>query len=214
MIENFEINNEEDVTREGLTLAKLAQPFKLLCPSNTCAIAKLPLFESINLRILERSRGPIKGIILDIDETVAPHHGEITQQNMDLIKEWVIEGRKIVIFSNMKKSQRYAELEALGIKVITSRFSKPDARGFEECLAAMGLKAHEAIMIGDNFITDGGAVPAGIDFVKVEPVKTEESTLDVLKRAPQTSSRAVANIISLIHDKLTGREVLNEMDML
>lgn len=129
-------------------------------------------------------------IILDVDECVAPHHGDILPVNLAKIRELLEGWWKIVIFSNMKKSGRYRELEELWVQVITSKYAKPDARWFEECVEKLWLSRGEVVMIGDNYLTDGGCKNAGIDFIKIKPIVTE-GELSWIWRKVQVKSRAL-----------------------
>lgn len=209
---------EEDISREGLTTEKLLQPLYLLRPKNNQAIAKVQKFTQISIaRINELLGTEYRGAILDIDECTAPHHGDILPENLDHVVEMIREGTRIVIFSNMKASDRYnAIIEATNgaVKVHTSQFAKPDARGFLECCDELNLLPHQVVMIGDNFITDGGSIRAGIDFVKVESIKTEgESIGKKLKRFPQIASRWLYSKLSDLYDKLLKRKVLKVGDI-
>jgi len=212
----------EDISREGVTFEKVAQLGRLLVPDLNHAIAKVGRFALIDLaRINELLGTNFRGVILDFDECVAPHHGEATEENEVALTEMVRQRIKLVIFSNMKASERYraliaAILEQTGyeIRVITSRYAKPDPRGFAECLEALELEeSEEAVMIGDNFVTDGGAISAGIPFIRVSPIKTEgEPILKRAKRSFQTGSRAFYALISDLYDLLLKRKVLRDDD--
>jgi len=212
----------EDVSREGLTGEKVAQLGRLFVPSLNHAIAKVSSFSVIDIsRINELLGTNFNGVILDIDECVAPHHGEVLRENVDSIIKMINQGVKIVIFSNMKASERYNPLietvrESTGyeIKVITSRYAKPDPRGFEECVDELGLTEEEdTLMIGDNFVTDGGAIKAGIPFIKVRPIKTQgEGALRKIKRSFQTGSRGFYTGVSNVYDFIGRRKVLRDKD--
>ena len=202
----------EDISREGLTLQKLLQPFLLLYPANNKALAKVDDFSSLDIAEINRQFWlEIRGVILDIDECVAPHHGEILPENIEAIRQlqWKV---RILVFSNMKKTDRYAELEKLGITVCKSRHAKPDPRGFQECCVKLGLKPNEVIMIGDNFMTDGGANRAGCHFAKVKPIATDEKWYKRLERFPQIVSRKYSEMISDLCDVIFRRKVLKDMD--
>lgn len=213
---------QEDVSREGLTGEKVAQLGRLFVPSLNHAIAKVNSFSVIDIsRINELLGTNFKGVILDVDECVAPHHGEVLQENVNSIIEMVKQGVKIVIFSNMKASERYNPLidavrESTGyeIKVVMSHYAKPDPRGFSECVDELGLaEGEKALMIGDNFVTDGGAIKARIPFVKVKPVKTQgEGIFRKAKRIFQTGSRGFYTGISNLYDFIGRRKVLRDKD--
>jgi len=213
---------QEDISREGLTGEKVKQLVRLFVPSLNHAIAKVSSFSIIDIsRINELLGTNFKGAILDIDECVAPHHGEVLPENVDSIIAMASQGVKIVIFSNMRVSERYASLiEAVQgstgyeIKVITSRYAKPDPREFQECVEALQLSdGEDALMIGDNFVTDGGAIKAGIPFVKVKPIKTSgEGFKKKLKRSAQTGSRGFYTGVSNAYDFVGRRRVLRDKD--
>lgn len=163
----------QDISREWFTAEKWLHFLRVLFSRKaTEVLDAYQRFEDIDferLSILWKH-----WIILDIDECVAPHHGDILPENLAKIKELLEWWWKIVIFSNMKKSGRYRELEGLWVQVITSKYAKPDARWFEECGEKLWLSKEEVVMIGDNYLTDGGCKNAGIDFIKIKPIVTED----------------------------------------
>jgi predicted HAD superfamily phosphohydrolase YqeG len=132
----------------------------------------------------------------------------------------VNQGIKIVIFSNMKMSDRYDPLiakvkEATGfeMKIITSPYAKPDAQGFIDCVKELGLKAGEdELMIGDNFITDGGSIQVGIPFIKVDPIMTNGEGIKGVKRWPQRGLRFLHSGVSRAYDVIGRRKVLKDKD--
>ncbi|MFH1218708.1 MAG: hypothetical protein V1679_02605 [Candidatus Peregrinibacteria bacterium] len=212
----------EDKSREGLTGEKVWQLGRLFRPKWNHAIAKVSEFGVIEIeRINEELKMNVKGVILDIDECVAPHHGDVLDKNIVPIINMVQQGVRIVIFSNMKSSERYdslikavAETTRYQIKVITSDYAKPDKIGIKECVDSLELGENEdVIMIGDNFLTDGGSIQAGVPFVKVKPIKTEgESFLDKVKRSVQRGSRGFYTGVSNVYDFIGRRKVLRDVD--
>ncbi|MBA4336829.1 hypothetical protein C0416_03585 [bacterium] len=206
-------NINQDISREGLTKEKLLQPLYLLKPSNNYAVAKVQKFVHMRIEDLNELLGKeYEGIILDVDECVAPHHGEILPENVEHIASMVQQGIRVVIFSNMKASDRYQSVidKTNGkVKVHMSKHAKPDSRGFTECCEKMELPPEKVMMVGDNFITDGGAIRAGIDFVKVEPIKTENEPIGKkLKRLPQLATRWFYEKLSNLYDKILKRKVI------
>lgn len=164
---------KNDISREWPTLAKITHTFNLFFANKHIdSLNFVDRFSEIDFDELRNIWK--KWIILDIDDCIAPHHGEILPENLNIIKELVASGWKIVFYSNMKKTSRYEELEKLWIQVITSKYAKPDKRWFEECLDVLWLDAEKTIMIWDNFITDWWAIEAWIDFIKVKPIEAVE----------------------------------------
>jgi uncharacterized protein len=208
-----EVGKSEDVSREGVTFSKVAQLGRLFLGENNRAIAKLDRFASLDIGALnEQLDRDIKGVILDVDDCIAPHHGEILDENIDKIREMREAGIEVIVFSNMKYSERYAELEEMGVKVHKSGFAKPDPRGFLECCDEIGLAPEEVVMVGDNLITDGGCTKAGIDLVLVDPVSGVEGTRSSVKRKIHVATRDFYRRLSDRNDFKKDRGVLYEHD--
>lgn len=212
-MEEYNNDIDKDISREGLTWAKALQPFRLFRAKYNRAIAKLDEFTDLDLDELQETFNKIyELIILDIDECVAPHHGEIFQENIDKIVELVNQGIKFIVFSNMKASDRYQPLiEATNgeVEIHMSKFAKPDPRGPLECCEKANIPKKNTLMIGDNFITDGGAIRAGVDFIKIKPIKTKgESFKKKLKRSPQVFTRWLFSKISNGYDMILRRKVV------
>jgi predicted HAD superfamily phosphohydrolase YqeG len=211
---------QNDISREGVTKDKLLQPLRLFIPRHNRTLARVSKFSLINIaRINELLGTDFKGVILDIDECVAPHHGEVLPENVEAIIKMIQNDVACVIFSNMKASERYRPLieavqEQAGyeLRIITSNFAKPDPRGFQECLDALGHPKENVLMIGDNHVTDGGSVRAGISFAKVKPIKTREGFVKKAKRLPQISSRGFFSSVSRLYDFIGRRRVLTDKD--
>ena len=175
------IETSSDISREGFTLQKWVHLLRVIFSSRaTRVLAAYETFGNVDFVWLWNSWK--RGIILDIDECVAPHHWKILPENIDIIKWLISAWWKIVIFSNMKKSDRYSELEEYGVQVITSDYAKPDVRWFLESCKTLDIPHEQAIMIGDNYLTDGGAVSAGIDFIKIRPIETPEESRKLWRR--------------------------------
>ncbi len=204
-----------DHSREGLTAEKFFQPFRLLSPQNTHAIAKVSAFQKISISKINELLGiDIRGVILDIDECVAPHHGEILPENIAAITAMIQEGISMVIYSNMESTDRYNPLiEAVRnetgylIKVMTNIPAKPHPAGFQACAEELELPPENIAMIGDNFLTDGGAIRSGMKFIKVKPIASPKTSG---KRLIQKSFRTLAEKLSDLHDKITKRPVLTD----
>lgn len=162
-----------DTSREWITVHKLLHLIHIfLVPSSTKCFASVKYFHDIEFTKLKQAW--YSWIILDIDDTIAPHHGEILQENIEIIKSLIWQGWSIVIFSNMKKTQRYHELENMRIQVVTSPFAKPDPRGFQDALKALQKEKKQTVVIWDNFLTDGGSMNSGISFIKVSPIRSDK----------------------------------------
>lgn len=193
----------EDRSREGLNKDKVLQLFRLLRPRNTRTLARLDSFSQLDLRALRQQGTPLAGLVLDVDETLAPHHGKIPEATLRQIAELRREGVKVAIFSNAKadvnpaRQADLARLEAMGAKIMGGAIvAKPSTSGFIQAAAALGLPRRAVAMVGDNYLTDGGAIRAGLHFIKVRPVKTPKMGLE---RLPQRSLRALTSGIARLH---------------
>ena len=207
-MEKNEVNvDHSDHDRERYTKEKRAQFIRVLFSKRaTRTLAKVWKFWNIDFEKLWNLWK--RWMILDIDECVAPHHWRILPENLEKIKQLKEKWWKIIVFSNMKKSDRYEELELLWIEVLASEHPKPDTRWFEECLEILNLSSEQTIMVWDNFLTDWWALNVWeewIDFVKVNPIKSKleiklprnkKDAKKILHRAWQVVSRKIANIIS------------------
>lgn len=164
----------KDHSREGLTLLKLLHAFSLFLPKNTITLARLKKFSDLDLTKIKN--GPdVKGIILDVDGCIAYNHQEILPENLQKIKELTDLGIKIVIYSNMIWSPRYEKLK--NVTVLTGVTAKPSKKGFEMALKMLSLPKENVVVIGDNYLTDGGAIKLGIPFIHVEPLPEKSHSL-------------------------------------
>lgn len=180
---NINKNKFTDYDREKLTLVKVIYFFRVLFSKKAINILdSVEIFWNINFELLKLKWK--KWIILDVDDCIAPHHWKILQENYKIIASLLKKWWEIVIFSNMKKTSRYVEIEKLWIKVITSKYAKPDKRWFEECLKVMRLKPKEVVMIWDNILTDWWATQLWIDFIKIKPISSfiNENNINISRK--------------------------------
>ena len=127
----------------------------------------------------------IQGLLIDADGTMGPHHArKFSQEVVEHVNKMVDNGIKVALYTNAFKDRFY---QFQNVAVVTDVPPKPDRRGFEKAMKKfLGLDDPNAVcMIGDNFITDGGARLAGMRFIYVRPVKGNEPF-------PQTVARKLA----------------------
>jgi len=150
----------------------LALPFS---PSRLDTFMRVKRFEDVPIERLQN----FKGILLDADATLAPHHArEFSLPVLDHVRAMLNNGLKVAIYTNAW-SDRFEAFEEMGVKIVTNVPAKPDPRGFH---IAMTDFLHledpaKVCMIGDNYVTDGGAIDAGMQFIHVRPVKGNEPLL-------------------------------------
>jgi predicted HAD superfamily phosphohydrolase YqeG len=108
-------------------------------------------------------------------------------------------GYKMVLYSNLRKSERYKDIEN-DVPILTNLPAKPDIEGYQIACDRLGLTAKEVIMVGDNYITDAGSINCGIPFVKVKPIKNRLKSWPIrIKLIPYVIARGFYSTISDIH---------------
>ena len=182
--------------REGLTGAKVSRfislPFQ---PSRLSTYISVKRFEEVPLEIL--SRDGIEGILLDADGTLGPHHTcSFEGSVLDHVRAMLWQGLKVAIYTNAAED-RFQAFEELGVKIVNNVPPKPDRDGFEIAMKEfLGLSNPSKIcMIGDNYITDGGAIDAGMRFIYVQPVSGGEPVI-------HSATRELAYMCARIHKKI------------
>jgi len=113
----------------------------------------------------------IKGIITDLDNTLV--EWDRPTATPQLIK-WFDEVRKhnilVTIVSNNNEQRVKSFSDPLGIPFIFQA-RKPMGRAFHRAIAAMGIKRNEAVVIGDQLLTDVlGGNRSGFHTILVVPV--------------------------------------------
>lgn len=146
----------------------------------------------LDLDMLERSG--IRGIIIDVDDTLTAWHGrELHATVADAFGE--LESRfRIAILSNCG-SKRYGELAEIfsGVPIVAHGGNrKPGRAGYREALRLLECQADEAVMIGDRVLTDVyGANRSGIRAILVEAFGTPEPLHLTLVRKAERALLAV-----------------------
>jgi uncharacterized protein len=181
--------------REGLTRAKifrfLSLPFQ---PFRLSTYISVKRFEEVPLEIL--SRDGIEGILLDADGTLGPHHTcSFESSVLDHVRAMLRHGLKVAIYTNAAED-RFQAFEELGVKIVNNVPPKPDRGGFEIAMKEfLGLSNPSKVcMIGDNYITDGGAIDVGMRFIHVQPVPGGEPMIHL-------ATRNLAYMCARIHKK-------------
>ena len=125
----------------------------------------------------------IKGLILDVDNTLSTHHGHVLT---DGLEEWLNEmrksGVKLVILSNSKEKRVKPFAEKIGLDFISMGL-KPLPFKFLSALKRLGIKRSETAIVGDQIFTDtlGGNL-YGVKTILLDPIKLESSKSFKFKR--------------------------------
>ncbi|MCM3743422.1 YqeG family HAD IIIA-type phosphatase [Sporosarcina luteola] len=125
----------------------------------------------------------IKGIITDLDNTLVEwDRPEATPE----IREWVRmmqeAGLQVTILSNNNQSRVESFCGPIGTPFICDA-RKPLAKNFKNALALMGLKKEEAVMVGDQLMTDIlGGNRFGLHTILVVPVASSDGFVTKFNR--------------------------------
>ncbi|SVD39233.1 uncharacterized protein METZ01_LOCUS392087, partial [marine metagenome] len=158
---------------EGLTLSKVLR-FLLMPFRPTLLQTYLAVNRFTDVPIDQLKADGIQGVLIDADGTMGPHHTrKFSQEVIEHVNKMIDSGLKVAIYTNAFEDRFY---QFQNIAVVTDVPPKPDRRGFEKAMKSfLGLNDPNAVcMIGDNFITDGGAGLAGMRFIHIRPVKGNE----------------------------------------
>lgn len=115
-------------------------------------------------------------ILLDVDHTLVEWKQEsFSQAVIDWIGEAKQRGFQLCIISNTRRVDRLGRLsKALGIETVTGKF-KPSPSMYLKALEKFSCKPEEAIMIGDQIMTDIlGANRSGIEAIWVQKMQGPE----------------------------------------
>ncbi len=125
----------------------------------------------------------IKGLILDIDNTLVPNHvAEADDSLIDWIESMKQAGIKISIVSNASKKRVIIFNKKLKLYAVHRAF-KPSVRAFNRACRLMGLDNKNVAVVGDQIFTDiYGGNSAGMFTILVKPIDKREDLLVKLKR--------------------------------
>lgn len=140
--------------------------------------------QNIDLDTLIKKR--IKGLILDIDNTLVPHHMKEADENaVKWIEKVKNAGFKVCIVSNASRKRVIKFNENLKLFAI-HRANKPGLAAFRKALRLMDVEAKEAVMIGDQVFTDVyGGNRMKMLTILVKPIHHKEVFYIKLKRLPE-----------------------------
>ena len=175
------IQKDKQISRESLTLAKILR--FLLMPFRPALLqAYIAVDRFIDVPIDQLKTDGIQGVLIDVDGTLGPHQArEFSHEVVAHINKMASSGLKVAIYTNAFED-RFHQFQ--NIAVVTDVPQKPDRRGFEKAMVNfLGLDDPNAVcMIGDNFITDGGARLVGMRFIHIRPVNGNEPFIHAFTR--------------------------------
>lgn len=126
----------------------------------------------------------IRGVIIDLDNTLVAWDAPTATEE---IKSWftMIEqaGIAVTIVSNNNNERVRIFAEPLNIPFV-ARAKKPFRGAFKRAAKLMGVKRHEAVVVGDQLLTDIlGGNRSGFHTVLVAPVATNDAAVTTFNRS-------------------------------
>ncbi|MBS0015441.1 MAG: YqeG family HAD IIIA-type phosphatase [Arthrospira sp. SH-MAG29] len=142
----------------------------------------------------------LKGLVLDVDETLVPI---TTQEISDELREWVENVRPLfslwLVSNNISQTRISGIANALGLPYINAA-AKPSRRKLRQAVDAMDIPTGQIAMVGDRLFTDvlaGNRL--GMFTILVEPM------VDPMQTGTSFSTRSIEVWIS----KLLGAVLKN-----
>lgn len=124
----------------------------------------------------------IRGVIFDIDNTLAPHGAPAEQRAVALFEGLRKAGLKTCLMSN-NKEPRVSSFAAQVKSPYLHKAGKPRLSGYRRAMELMGTDANTTLFVGDQLFTDVyGANRAGIYGILVKPIHPKEEIQIVIKR--------------------------------
>ena len=172
---------DKQIKRDRLTFAKtlhfLLMPFRPNLLKTYMAVDHF-----IEVPVAQLKVDGIQGVLIDADGTLGQHNARnFSLEVVEHIDQMVNHGLKVAIYTNASEN-RFHQFK--GVNVVTNVPPKPDKCGFEQAMKDfLYLDDPEVVcMIGENFLTDGGARLAGMHFIHVRPIKGNESFIHSFTR--------------------------------
>lgn len=142
---------------------------------------KLDRITDIKIELL-RKYG-ISALILDVDNTMSTHHGQILT---DGLSDWLVYmqngGIDLTILSNSNEKRVAPFAVKVGLDYISMGL-KPLPFGFLRAVRSLGVKRKNAAIVGDQIFTDVlGGNAAGLKTILLTPIKPETALRFRLKR--------------------------------
>lgn len=137
--------------------------------------------KNINPTLLKKNN--IKGLILDVDNTLIDYYRNLVDGAEKWCEELKNEGIKCIILSNSNKKSKVEKVaEKLNIDYIMFA-KKPLKSGFKRALDKLGLKPEEVAVVGDQLFTDViGAKRMNMFSILVKQVGEKDIFITKLKR--------------------------------
>jgi HAD superfamily phosphatase (TIGR01668 family) len=141
----------------------------------------LDSIQDISVELLDKNH--IKGLILDIDNTLVPEHMKEADENaVRWLERMKAENFKICIVSNASKKRVIKFNERLRLYAI-HRALKPGTRAFLKAARLLDFKNENIAVVGDQIFTDiYGGNRVGMYTILVKPINKREGIIIRMKR--------------------------------
>lgn len=126
-----------------------------------------------------------RGVIFDIDNTLALHGEPADTRTVELFERLRGLGMETCLLSN-NKEPRVASFAGQVKSRYIYKADKPSRKGYRRAMELMGTTAEETLFVGDQLFTDvWGAKRTGVESVLVKPINPKEEIQIRLKRYPE-----------------------------
>ncbi len=130
----------------------------------------------------ELYREGIRGVMLDIDNTLVPHGAPADERICDFFKKLHGLGLETCLVSN-NKEPRVKSFAGQVKSPYIFKANKPGRGGYLSAMERMGTEADTTVFVGDQLFTDiWGARRVGVQGFLVSPIHPREEIQIVLKR--------------------------------
>lgn len=125
----------------------------------------------------------IRGLIFDVDNTLAFHDAPADQKAVALFDQLHQLGFKTCLLSNNKEPRVKAFAQEVHASFYVYKGGKPGTKGYRRAMELMETTPANTVAVGDQLFTDIlGANLAGIYSILVTPMNPKEEIQIVLKR--------------------------------
>ncbi len=144
-------------------------------------LVKLEKVTDISIGILDKYG--IKALVLDVDNTLSTHHGQVLTDGLEVWLDLMREnGIKMTVLSNSNSKRLLPFAQKIGLDFISLGL-KPLPFGYLRALKRLGTQKSETAIVGDQLFTDIlGGNTVGIKTVLLTPIKPETSLRFRMKR--------------------------------
>ncbi len=142
---------------------------------------RLDRVTDITVGLLQKYK--IDALILDVDNTLSTHHGEVLT---DGLEDWLVymkeNGIKLTVLSNSKRKRVEPFAQKINLDFISLGL-KPLPFGYIRAVKSLGTRRKNTAIVGDQIFTDIiGGNTVGVKTVLLTPIKPEDGWSFKLRR--------------------------------